>query len=1071
MASSSGNVQVLGTAGSSRSSEAAQNAPILDQPLHAEPEAGSSSLSRRHYAEGDTQDQLRDWDDYDSSATPTPTHRGKSHSFLAPSVHPRFSRALSMPLASQLAHLQHPHRPNGSIVHEPLTEADSTELSQFRELSLELADSVQVMIQTMLHVSPPHIFDPAKEQVSACAISIPAPSMSAMFTAMKNLNYISANMSTFLLSGSPDLHAPSTVHHNDFDIGETLQSVGDVLSGAASQSSVELVLYHADVGLKHIWVKGDESGISYLLSHVIRQILSTARRGDSIELGLLVLAASSKRTPLDSQVTDSPVDLDSSLRCTIQVSHKYSLTNSDSITYPRTSPNFSSLLLRRLTRKVDAKLSLDTAAESSTEWACELSFTLERGTTPSSTPPLTQPEVDERQAVEPTIEQLTSFVESLKGKKVTLYASSKGSFANHLTSYLTAWGLDVSHGDADGADSEASSPVTTASIKLPGPQPESPSFIFIDDDVTVLKQRLNTLRMEHPQFNLRKRPSLAPHRNVSSTQITRQYTSSIVLVHFASLCNFKIIRDVIQSILPSYMGSLISVPEVMIIPKPAGPRRLLTALHTALTKPVVDPFFSPIATSPGSPSVVSSGSFMSAHSNTSSPRSPLPHRPSGSRSDSDRSTRSVKDSQDLNPPPPSPLGMPDNVEYFTQTLGVSPSSGYVIQSPDGKTTGIYFHPNSKAGPPRLPSGTIDKSLISSNLPTTRSPIPTNAPITFSSLHEVSQSRSPSLPSVTTAVRTPPTDPDKSPSALRKTSPSIPSSSEVKTIPPLLKSLGRRTTSSSSSKTQNTSPNKKAKVPDETKIVPPVSVLIVDDNPINQTILSTFMKKKRIKYDVASNGAEAVQKWRSGEFHLILMDIQMPIMDGIEATKEIRRLERSFAMEGYISEDHQSVSPLGTPSESSEPKPSPHRTSVIIVALTASSLQSDRVAALAAGCNDFLTKPVHLPWLNNKIIEWGSIKALQMWADPGREILDSQAAQAQTVAERLHVPLRKSPSLAQQSVNTPSSPAPPNSALSAASPTWMNGQVSPGYAAGLPPAQEKPTGPDPDRTSPTSPGPH
>jgi osomolarity two-component system, response regulator SSK1 len=43
-----------------------------------------------------------------------------------------------------------------------------------------------------------------------------------------------------------------------------------------------------------------------------------------------------------------------------------------------------------------------------------------------------------------------------------------------------------------------------------------------------------------------------------------------------------------------------------------------------------------------------------------------------------------------------------------------------------------------------------------------------------------------------------------------------------------------------------------------------------DNPINQTILSTFMKKKKIKYDVASNGAEAVEKWRTGEFHLILV---------------------------------------------------------------------------------------------------------------------------------------------------------------------------------------------------------
>jgi osomolarity two-component system, response regulator SSK1 len=147
-----------------------------------------------------------------------------------------------------------------------------------------------------------------------------------------------------------------------------------------------------------------------------------------------------------------------------------------------------------------------------------------------------------------------------------------------------------------------------------------------------------------------------------------------------------------------------------------------------------------------------------------------------------------------------------------------------------------------------------------------------------------------------------------------------------------------------------------------------------------------------------------------------MDIQMPVMDGIQATKEIRRLEKVNAAAGYPPSTPSEGGTPRTPSDAtfdSRPGTSPYRSSVIIVALTASSLQSDRVAALAAGCNDFLTKPVSLVWLNSKIIEWGSIKALQMWADLRPEVVKSistkQDAQARTVARRLHVPQGRSPS--------------------------------------------------------------
>jgi osomolarity two-component system response regulator SSK1 len=205
---------------------------------------------------------------------------------------PRLSRAFSVPLPSQLEYLRNPKRPPLPPPPSSLPPAahPSPDLAYFHELSLELADSVQMIIQTLLQLSPPQVFDPAKEQFSACALPIPTSSISALFTVMKSLNYMSVNMATLGTPLPPQLRDPPNQTTNkgdsrnsavsntplqtpqipvrDFDIGETLQSVGDALGGMASDVGVDLVLFHGDVGMKHIAVKGDEIGICYTLSHV-----------------------------------------------------------------------------------------------------------------------------------------------------------------------------------------------------------------------------------------------------------------------------------------------------------------------------------------------------------------------------------------------------------------------------------------------------------------------------------------------------------------------------------------------------------------------------------------------------------------------------------------------------------------------------------------------------------------------------------------------------------------------------------------------------------------------------------
>ena len=79
---------------------------------------------------------------------------------------------------------------------------------------------------------------------------------------------------------------------------------------------------------------------------------------------------------------------------------------------------------------------------------------------------------------------------------------------------------------------------------------------------------------------------------------------TLAIIYFTSLANFRNVREMIRPIVESVSLGIGSIfPEIMVVPKPAGPRRILTALHTALHKPLIDPFFQPIATGPMSPMI------------------------------------------------------------------------------------------------------------------------------------------------------------------------------------------------------------------------------------------------------------------------------------------------------------------------------------------------------------------------------------------------------------------------------------------------------------------------------------
>jgi osomolarity two-component system response regulator SSK1 len=341
---------------------------------------------------------------------------------------------------------------------------------------------------------------------------------------------------------------------------------------------------------------------------------------------------------------------------------------------------------------------------------------------------------------------------------VSLYANATGFFAQHLTSYLASWGLDVSHvsPDSDAEGSPVREAATPPSVEYPptlseafsagpilqtlpeqdSPQSatfaakapsQSPSFILIDDDISVLRERLQKIRAELSQpFQLsRKRPTLAAHhRPRSSPQVTRAIghstptpsaRSAAVILHFTSLANFKLVKAILQTVLGPSSGPPCRLPEVIVIPKPAGPRRVLTALHTAATKPIVDPFFSPIATSPISPGLNPLASYFPQNASQKSPMT----RPSSSpRTFSHQSLRSPRAAVDLSDTfglPPSPLGLSEGMDYFSEAaekLGSSPSSGLVIQSPNGQPAGIFFHPpRSRSSRPSSQSVSVENGPV------------------------------------------------------------------------------------------------------------------------------------------------------------------------------------------------------------------------------------------------------------------------------------------------------------------------------------------------------------------------
>jgi osomolarity two-component system sensor histidine kinase NIK1 len=114
------------------------------------------------------------------------------------------------------------------------------------------------------------------------------------------------------------------------------------------------------------------------------------------------------------------------------------------------------------------------------------------------------------------------------------------------------------------------------------------------------------------------------------------------------------------------------------------------------------------------------------------------------------------------------------------------------------------------------------------------------------------------------------------------------------------------------------------------------ILLVEDNILNQRIVTFSLKKFNHEVVIANNGVEAIEQFRERKFDVILMDIMMPVMDGLEATIKIRQIELN------------NMTQKRTP----------------IIALTANTMDNDRDKCISYGMDEFMAKPFDIEKLNS-----------------------------------------------------------------------------------------------------------
>ncbi|CAO3572501.1 unnamed protein product [Mortierella alpina] len=582
----------------------------------------------------------------------------------------------------------------------------------------EVQDAATLAIETLRQMTPSSLFPPSisREQLSPCTLPIPITSILGLFTTMRHLQYISRNMQrlsrvmfTEYVQGIVEKTSPH--YHrgeNSFDVGEFVQSLGDLVSADASLKGVELVIYHSEYDLNHVPIKGSEESWRHALINLIKSIIDSAKAGSTVELCLVLFTIpqpekEKNKVMVSFEITyspnpDSPSTEDDLAQLNALLASKLVRAMGGSLEIEQLEKRAKRFIvsvevemshvqqeekignLKHLDEQHRPVHPLETSkAEDATSLPSAVQDRLQRLESMQTTPPVHESQQFFQQHIktplvspspppssppprrtgsgstaristEPTITDLVRFSRKLSGVRAIVISKEHSAFAVRLVGYLRAWGLNImrrsipENGGTPGEpvndvffSDEAQTPTggakrTNSSSSLSGKYPglsgksdsafstakslNNPAFIMIDDDVRALSQQILRLQTNPPSpapmGGAPKRPTHRRQKSVTSIQHTS-------IIYFTSLPTFKQARDAIMltlgtqtpglsySIASTLIGNQLAagpLPYILVLPKPAGPRRVLTAIHTAVHAPVLDQSYSPIATAPTSPAPV-----------------------------------------------------------------------------------------------------------------------------------------------------------------------------------------------------------------------------------------------------------------------------------------------------------------------------------------------------------------------------------------------------------------------------------------------------------------------------------